>query len=135
MNSLLSALAATLLGRANLAVVMLTLSVGAAAQDYRPVSGGDVSAHYVAPGTAVEVRGWVWTNESGTYYNVDLPSARREMRVDTADLPADQHLILTAKCFAAHQFAGGCRAIVRGVVAKLDNQPGLLARAIKLEPK
>ena len=114
---------------------MLTLSAGVAAQNYKRVFGGDISGQYVVTGTAVEVRGWVWTNESGTYYNVGLPSARPEMRIDTAALPADQRLLLTQKCFSARQSAGGCSAIVRGVVARFDDRPGLFAHTLELEPK
>ena len=99
------------------------------------VFGGDISGQYVTTGTAVEVHGWVWTNESGTYYNVGLPSARPKMRIDTAALSAEQRLLLTQKCFSAQQFAGGCSAIVRGVVAKFDDRPGLFAHTIELEPK
>ena len=126
---------AMLHGRPRIVLLMLTLSAGVAAQDYKRVFGDDISGQYVATGTAVEVRGWVWTNESGTYYNVDLPSARPEIRIDTAALPADQRLLLTQKCFSARQSAGGCSAIVRGVVTKLDDRPGLVAHALELEPK
>ena len=119
-------------GRPRIVLLMLTLSAGVAAQDYKRVFGDDISGQYVATGTAVEVRGWVWTNESGTYYNVDLPG--RRSRIDTAALPADQRLLLTQKCFSARQSAGGCSAIVRGVVTKLDDRPRLVAHALELEP-
>jgi len=123
------------LGRPKIVLLVLTLSAGVAAQDYKRVVGGDISAQYVATGTAVEVHGWVWTNESGTYYNVSLPSARPKMRIDTAALSAEQRLLLTQKCFSAQQFAGGCSAIVRGVVAKFDDRPGLFAHTLEFELK
>jgi hypothetical protein len=116
-------------------LLMLTLSAGVAAQDYKRVFGGEITDQYVTTGTAVEVQGWVWTNESGTYYNINLPSARPEMRIETAALPAEQRLLLTQKCFSARQFAGGCSAIVRGVVAKFGDRPGLLAHSLELELK
>ena len=124
-----------LLGRPKIVLLVLTLSAGVAAQDYKRVFGGDISGQYVTTGTAVEVHGWVWTNESGTYYNVGLPSARPEMRIDTAGLSAAQRLLLTQKCFSARLFAGGCSALVRGVVAKFDDRPGLVAHTIELELK
>ena len=116
-------------------LLIVTLSAGVAAQDYKPVFGGDISGQYVVIGTAVEVRGWVWINESGTYYNVALPSARPAMRIDIAALPADQRLLLTQKCFSASQFAGGCSAVVRGIVAQFDDRPGLSAHTLELDPK
>src|SRR4051794_40238501 len=116
-----------MLGRPRIVLLALTLSASAAAQDYKPVFGGDISGEYVTPGTAVEVQGWVWTNKGGTFYNVALPSARPEIRIDTAALPANQLLLLTQKCFSAQQFTGGCSATIRGVVAKFDQKPGLLA--------
>jgi hypothetical protein len=123
------------LGRPKIVLLVLTLSAGVGAQDYKRVFGGDISGQYVTTGTAVEVHGWVWTNESGTYYNVSLPSARPKMRIDTAALSSEQRLLLTQKCFSAQQFAGGCSAIVRGVVAKFDDRPGLFAHTLELELK
>ena len=124
-----------LVRRLGITLLLLTLSAGVSAQDYKRVFGDDISGQYVVTGAAVEVSGWVWTNESGTYYNVAQPSARPEMRIDTAALPADQRLLLTQKCFAARQFAGGCSATVRGVVAKFDDGAGLIAHTIELNPK
>lgn len=119
-----------LLGRPKIVLLVLTLSAGVAAQDYKRVFGGDISGQYVPTGTAVEVHGWVWTNESGTYYNVSLPSARPEMRIDTAGLSAAQRASLTQQCFSARQSAGGCSAMVRGIVAKFDERPGLFAHTL-----
>ena len=118
-----------------LTLLLLTVSASASAQDYKRVSGGDISGQYIVTGTAVEVSGWVWTNESGTYYNVAQPSARPKILIDTASLPADQRLLLTQKCFAARQFADGCSATVRGVVAKFEDGAGLIAHTIELDPK
>ena len=124
-----------LVRRLRVTLVLLTLSASVSAQDYKQVYGGDISGQYVVTGTAVEVSGWVWTNESGTYYNVAQPSARPKVRIDTGALPADQRLLLTQKCFAARQFADGCSATVRGVVAKFEEGAGLIAHTIELDPK
>jgi hypothetical protein len=121
----------------NLRIVLLISTLGSdvAAQEYRPVFGGEISGQHVTAGTAVEVRGWVWTNESGTYYNGSPPSARPRMRIDIAALPSEQRQLLTQKCFSASQFAGGCSATIRGVVAVFEDRPGLLAHTLELDLK
>jgi hypothetical protein len=121
-------------GRLRIVVLILTLGADVAAQEYTPVFGSDISGQHVITGTAVEVRGWVWTNESGTYYNINLPSAQPKMRIDIAALPSEQRRLLTQTCFSSTQFAGGCSATLRGVVAEFEDRPGLLAHTLELDP-
>ena len=117
--------------------VFLALShaARAAAQTYAPTYVGDISGGYVAAGTRVEVLGWVWTGEGGTRLNVNQPSARPSMSVDTAAVPSEQLRRLQTDCAAPSQFAGGCTATLRGIVVTLGDRPGIVAHAIEVDAR
>ncbi|MDX2155978.1 MAG: hypothetical protein SFW09_05635 [Hyphomicrobiaceae bacterium] len=114
-----------------LLVALLVLgSANATAQPYAPTNAGEISDGYAADGARVEVGGWVWTHEQGTWLNFNQPSARPPMRVDTTGVPAEQMRRVQAECNAPTQFAGGCRATVRGVAQRQGDRAAIVAHAI-----